>query len=211
VQLQAGRGGLGSDRVGGEFHRLTPVEDAHPERPVASGPPAAAQQSNLLVHTFRDTHERDRFNMTSQPDQYDLEVFDSNSMDWLAFPIEQLGRSLNLKPFTFDPDTGMSCMLLRYDAGFIKPWHTHDCAHGMFVLSGTLRTHEGDFGPGSFVWFPEGMTMYHGATEDSDCLLLFITNKPFTIRYTFENEPSGSEAERLGREKACLCSMASVT
>jgi anti-sigma factor ChrR (cupin superfamily) len=105
----------------------------------------------------------------------------------------------------------MSFALLRYDAGFINPWHTHGCAHGMFVLSGTLRTHEGDFGPGSFVWFPEGMTMYHGATEDSDCLMLFITNKPFNIRYTFEDEPSGSEAERLGREKACLCSMASVT
>lgn len=64
---------------------------------------------------------------------------------------------------------------------------------------------------GSFVWFPEGMTMYHGATEDSDCLMLFITNKPFNIRYTFEDEPGGSDAERAGREKACLCSMASVT
>ena len=74
-----------------------------------------------------------------------------------------------------------------------------------------LADPRGDFGPGSFVWFPEGMTMYHGATEDSDCLMLFITNKPFNIRYTFEDEPSGSEAERLGREKACLCSMASVT
>ena len=35
-------------------------------------------------------------------------------------------------------------------------------------------------------------------------------HKPFNINYTFEDEPSGSEAERLGREKACLCSMASV-
>ena len=55
--------------------------------------------------------------MTSQPEQYDVEVFDSNSMDWLELPIEQLGRSLSLKPFTFDPDTGMSCMLLRYTPG----------------------------------------------------------------------------------------------
>ena len=125
-------------------------------------------------------------------------------MEWLDVPIKQIGRSLPLKLFTADPDTGMSCALMRYDAGFINPSHTHQCAHGMFVLSGTLRTHDGDFGPGSFVWFPEGMTMYHGATEDSDCLMLFITNKPFNIRYTFEDEPSGSEAERLGREKrAC--------
>ena len=149
--------------------------------------------------------------MSSQPEQHKLEAFDSNAMDWLELPIEQLGRILTLNPVTSDPDTGMSCMLLRYDAGFINPWHTHDCAHGMYVLSGTLRTHKGDFGPGSFVWFPEGMTMYHGATEESDCLILFITNKPFTIRYTFENEESGSDAERRGRERACLCSMASVT
>ena len=116
--------------------------------------------------------------MASQPDHYDLEAFDSNSMDWLELPLEQLGTSLSLKPFTFDPDTGMSCMLLRYVAGFINPWHTHDCAHGMFVLSGTLRTNKGDFGPGSFVWFPEGMVMYHGATEDDDCLMFFIRGCP---------------------------------
>jgi len=149
--------------------------------------------------------------MTTQPEQYQSVVCDSNSMEWLEVPLEQIGATLPIKPFIADPDTGMSCFLLRYAAGFINPWHTHKMSHGMFVLSGTLRTHEGEFGPGSFVWMPEGMTMYHGATEDSDCVVVFITNKPFNIRYTFEDEPSGSEAERLGREKACLCSMASVT
>lgn len=149
--------------------------------------------------------------MTNQPDQYEIDVFDSNSMEWGELPIEQLGRSVPIKAFTSDPVTGMSCQLIRYDAGFINPWHTHDCAHGMFVLSGTLRTHKGEFGPGTFVWLPEGMTMYHGATEESDCVILFITNKPFNIHYTFEKEPAGSEAERLGREKASLCSMDSVT
>ena len=109
--------------------------------------------------------------MPSQPDHDDVEVFDSNAMDWLDLPIEQLGRSLALKPFTFDPDTGMSCMLLRYNAGFINPWHTHDCAHGMFVLSGTLRTNRGDIGPGSFVWFPEGEVMEHGASAEGDVVV----------------------------------------
>ena len=142
--------------------------------------------------------------MTSQPDQYDLEVFDSNSMDWLAFPIEQIGRSLNLKPFTFDPDTGMSCMLLRYDAGFINPWHTHGCAHGMFVKSGTLRTHEGDFGPGSFVWFPEGMTMYHGATEESDCLLLSSrTSRSIFATRSRMNRAEARPSDWVGRRHAC--------
>ena len=44
--------------------------------------------------------------MTNQRDQYELEVFDSNSMDWLEIPIEQIGRSLPLKLFTSTPTPG---------------------------------------------------------------------------------------------------------
>ena len=55
-----------------------------------------------------------------------------------------------------------------------------------------LKTHAGSFGPGSFVWFPQGMRMEHGATQDNDVTLLFITNKPFGIRYDFEDgDPGG--------------------
>jgi quercetin dioxygenase-like cupin family protein len=59
----------------------------------------------------------------------------------------------------------------------------HPCAHGIYVLEGTLKAHRGTFGPGNFVWFPEGGIMEHGATEESDCTFLFITNKPFGIHY----------------------------
>ncbi len=50
----------------------------------------------------------------------------------------------------------------------------------------------GTFGPGSFLWFPEGMLMEHGATEGGDVTTLFITNKPFDIRYAFEDEQESS-------------------
>jgi hypothetical protein len=58
---------------------------------------------------------------------------------------------------------------------------------GIYVLDGTLKTHAGTFGPGSFIWFPEGMLM-----EDGDMTTLFITNKPFDIRYAFEDEQESS-------------------
>jgi len=83
-----------------------------------------------------------------------------------------------------DPDTGMSVMKMKYFAGFTNEWHTHPCAHGMYVLDGILKTHAGSFGPGSFVWFPEGMEMEHGATQDNDVTFLFIANKPLGIHYT---------------------------
>ena len=114
--------------------------------------------------------------MTSQPEHYELEVFDSNSMDWLELPIEQIAevcRSSHSRSTPTPECPARFCVTTpgSLTRGIPPVRARHVC------VEGTLRTHEGDFGPGSFVWFPEGMTMYHGATEDSDCLMLFITNK----------------------------------
>jgi hypothetical protein len=54
------------------------------------------------------------------------------------------------------------------------------------------------------------MTMYHGATEEEDCVILFITNKPFDIHFPFEDEADGSAEHKAGRDRASKCSMASV-
>ena len=32
----------------------------------------------------------------------------------------------------------MMIRMVRYPAGFLNKWHFHPCAHGMFVLEGTL-------------------------------------------------------------------------
>jgi len=53
----------------------------------------------------------------------------------------------------------------------------------MYVLEGKLVTHVGTFGPGMFVWFPEGEVMEHGASSEGDVKVLFVTNKPFRIDY----------------------------
>jgi len=96
---------------------------------------------------------------------------------------EKLGRALFRKNLLEDPETGMEIRLVRYPSGVINPRHTHPCGHGMYVLDGTLVTHKGRFGPGSFVWFPEGEVMEHGASSEGDVIVLFITNKSFRIDY----------------------------
>ena len=113
------------------------------------------------------------------------EIFavDTNAIPWEERPNERIGRSLYRKNLIEDATTGMEIRLVRYPAGIVNPWHTHPCAHGMYVLEGTLVTHQGNFGPGSFVWFPEGIAMQHGATAEADVTVLFITNKPFEIHY----------------------------
>jgi len=73
--------------------------------------------------------------------------------------------------------------LVRYPRGVINPSHVHPCAHAIFVLEGTLVTHRGSYGPGTFVWFPEGEVMEHGAGAVGDVTVLLVSNKPFSINY----------------------------
>lgn len=113
----------------------------------------------------------------------DVLAIDASTLPWQELHVEQIDARLPVKPLLSDPDTGMSVQIIRYPAGFTNRWHTHSAAHGMYVLDGVLRTHQGDFGPGSWVWFPEGGWMEHGAAE-SDTTFLFITNKAFDIHYT---------------------------
>ena len=110
-------------------------------------------------------------------------AIDAESKPWQERLNEPTGKVLFRKDLYTDPDTGMEVRMVRYPKGFINPLHTHNCAHGMYVLEGTLVTHQGSFAPGSFVWFPEGETMEHGASAAGDVTVLFVTNKPFRIDY----------------------------
>ena len=118
-----------------------------------------------------------------------LAVIDTKSLPWDSQFNERIGHALLRKTLFNDPETGMLIRLVRYPAGVINPKHTHPCGHGMYVLEGTLVTHQGTFGPGTFVWFPEGEVMEHGASAEGDVTVVFITNKAFRIDYVDGPEP----------------------
>jgi quercetin dioxygenase-like cupin family protein len=113
----------------------------------------------------------------------EFKYFNTGEIPWQEILNAKVGRSLFKKELIKDDDTGIEIYFTKYPAGFINPKHNHPHAHGIYVLKGIFHTSKGDFNPGSFVWFPEGEVMWHGATEDTDVELLFITNKPFVINY----------------------------
>ena len=115
-----------------------------------------------------------------------LTATDPNAMPWEERFNEKIGRALFRKELCADPETGALVRLARYPAGVINPSHTHPCGHGMYVLEGNLVTHAGTFGPGTFVGFPEGEVMEHGASAESDVTVLFVTNKTFRLDYVEE-------------------------
>ena len=90
------------------------------------------------------------------------EIFsiDTNKQPWERRELAEIGASFLAKLLVEDPETGMRVAKVCYKAGFTNTSHWHNCAHGMYVLDGVLVTSAGSFGPGNFVWFPEGTTMY---------------------------------------------------
>ncbi len=118
--------------------------------------------------------------------QSKLIAIDTRNMPWEERFNERIGRALFRKELYTDQETGALVRLVRYPAGVINPKHTHPCGHGMYVLEGKLVTHVGTFGPGTFVWFPEGEVMEHGASSEGDVTVLFVTNKAFRIDYVDE-------------------------
>jgi quercetin dioxygenase-like cupin family protein len=118
-------------------------------------------------------------------------TIDTGAMPWEERPNERIGRSLYRKYLFDDLETGMKIRLVRYPAGVVNPSHTHPCAHGMYVLEGLLVTHRGTYGPGTFVWFPEGEVMEHGASAEGDAVALFVTNKTFEIDYVDVSNEDG--------------------
>ena len=116
---------------------------------------------------------------------------DTNRQPWERRDLAEIGASFFVKPLIVDGETGMRVTKICYKAGFTNTSHWHNCAHGMYVLDGVLVTSAGSFGPGNFVWFPEGITMFHGAQADNDVTFLFFTNKLFDIHFThIEGEKS---------------------
>jgi len=110
-------------------------------------------------------------------------ALDVNAIPWEKRENPHLPAPIYRKALHTDAETGMFFQVVRYPKGVVNPDHSHPCAHAMYVLEGTLLTHQGRHGPGSFVWFPEGEVMRHGATAEGDATVLLVSNKAFAINY----------------------------
>ena len=120
-------------------------------------------------------------------------ALDTNKIAWDIMDVPEINGKFPLKTCKVDEKTGVAIWKVKYPAGYTTISHWHSCSHGIYVLDGVLRTHAGEYGPGTFVWFPEGMVQSHGATETDDVTFLFITNKPFDIHFThLEGQPAAS-------------------
>ncbi len=117
------------------------------------------------------------------PEQYT--TIDTTVVEWDKSFNPKLGVELGRLMLRKDPKNGAEIRMIRYPKGVVNPEHTHPCGHGIFVLEGKLRTHEGTYGPGTWVWFPQDEIMEHGATGEGYLVFIFITDGAFDIFYKY--------------------------
>ncbi len=108
-------------------------------------------------------------------------IFRINEMNWTPCSGEVGNMQHYDKCLVKDPLHGMVVNVSKYPKGFQLPWHKHSCAHGMYVIRGSMETDLGTVNEGDFVWWPAGVEMQHGATMNEDCVFLFVTNAPYDI------------------------------
>ena len=107
----------------------------------------------------------------------EAKIYRIDEIPWVDFG----GGHGRFKEMVTEPKTGMVVDVTYYPKGYSLGWHRHSCAHGMYIIEGSLQTNLGIVKKGEFVWFPAGVEMDHGATALEDCTFLFITNAPFDI------------------------------
>ena len=59
-------------------------------------------------------------------------VFHIDEIPWV-----DLGGGHLDKAMVAEPNTGMIVNVSRYPKGYTMGWHTHTCAHGMYVIEGS--------------------------------------------------------------------------
>jgi quercetin dioxygenase-like cupin family protein len=89
-----------------------------------------------------------------------------------------------------NPQNGAAALLRRHPKGYIEPRHVHSTAnHGVYILSGSVRTAGIVSGPGSFFYAPAGYP--HGPIEAlEDVEFLLWTDGPLDLQLLVEVDPA---------------------
>lgn len=93
---------------------------------------------------------------------------DSNSLPWRDSPHE----GVRWKKLAFDPATGQSAVLLKFEPGARYGTHRHPEGEQYFVLEGALEDAGSTWSAGSYVSHPPGSV--HTPSSTTGCLL-FVT------------------------------------
>lgn len=100
---------------------------------------------------------------------------DPEQLPWEETPFP----GVEMKVLLREEDTGLLTALLRWAPGAELPLHEHVEIEQTYMLSGRLVDHEGEAGPGQFVWRPKGSRHVARAPEGALMIAFFLRPNVF--------------------------------
>lgn len=116
-----------------------------------------------------------------------------DSKEWYPV-VENNEVHLYLKDILTADEIGGCVFIIDYPSDHVSEWHDHEFSHAVYVLEGIFCNQaqqdktENYYAPGSFIFSPKGQIMRHGSAKGQHCKGVFITEKPFDLRYLSDNE-----------------------
>lgn len=88
----------------------------------------------------------------TNPPELQSHFVEIESMPWTStdFP------GIEMKVLYADQDSGASTIMFRMAPGAVVPAHEHTALEQTYILSGSLKDHEGECTAGNYVWRPGG-------------------------------------------------------
>lgn len=100
---------------------------------------------------------------------------DSQALPWRDTPYPGVAW----KKLRFDPDTGESAVMLRFEPGASYGAHRHPDGEEYFVLEGSLEDAGRTYGEGTWVYHPPGSA--HRPVSREGCLLYVRLPQPIEL------------------------------
>jgi len=94
-------------------------------------------------------------------------VIDTNAMDWQESPSAGVHRKR--LDHTGPAERGRVTSIVRFAAGSLFPEHGHPAGEEVLVLDGVFSDEAGNWGPGAYLFNPEGFR--HSPWSDEGCTL----------------------------------------
>jgi len=109
------------------------------------------------------------------PTTDDSHYTDTANLPWRPTP----APGVSWKKLRFDPETGESSVLLRFEPGASYATHRHPRGEQYLVLAGSLEDGGRTWGEGSHVWHPPGSV--HRPHSREGCLLFVTLPTPIEV------------------------------